>query len=302
MAVDEQLKNAEIVGVFGVVGSLAAETDGTEVSAMLDAEKNYTYSSITNEVKNVTFSNVTVEAKTANALAGLAAGYVNGTLENVAVSGAIKSTGNTGGVTVPDGTAAATTTKLSNYTTVGYCTEPYRGTQNAGADVTHTVSVTTGTYTQDSGEGGAWGGSIDMKSLFDRLDNVYEEAKKSSDTENKWYYYTTGVRTIVKENGTILSDTTQYDESSKKAIDTTYYNFKADKQWTYTDPTTKEATAVRDYASYSFPSYNNTNANNATNNYAYNIVYGADSGRVQKNGLQLTTKTIYKNNFTNKSF
>lgn len=268
MAVDEQLKNAEIVGVFGVVGSLAAETNGTESSAALDVEKNYTYSSITNKVKNVTFANVTVETKTANALAGLAAGYVNGTLENVAVSGAINSTGNTGGVTVPDGTAAATTTKLSNYTTVGYCTEPYRGTQNAGADVTHTVSVTTGTYTQDSGEGGAWGGSIDMKSLFDRLDNVYEYTKTLG--ENGWnYYYADAVSEDGKTTYTtkIPVEPTYNSATNWKG----YYNYNWD-----------------DYAEYSFPAYNN----NSSGGYAYNVVYGADNTAVkQASGQTLSTVT-----------
>ena len=178
MAVEGQLENAEIVGVFGVIGSLDAEK-----ASITSGGKEYTYSSSTNAVKNVTFSDVTVETKTASALAGLAAGYVNGTLENVGVMG--------GTLDIKENTRALDyTDSLSDYSLVGYCTEPYLDGYDE-VTVQHSAPAVNAFTVPDeegseAGDGG-WGGSIDMKELYARCLNIYGVAGTIENTKFKTY-------------------------------------------------------------------------------------------------------------------
>ena len=242
----------EIVGLFGVVG----EYDGEGA-----------YSSNTAEIKNVKIEGITVQSGTSSALAGLAAGYVNGEMTEVTVTGSIEATQSSGGVAVTttdeDGNATTITTdKLSYYTTVGYTTK--LATLDV-TDVTHDVAVKQGSY-EATGTGDAWGGSIDMKSLFNRLDNVYEYVSTQNSSDYYWYYYTK------YENGKPVEDSEQYVTPSYSSSSrwSGYYNYDWDG-----------------YAMYSFPAYNNY----AEDGFAYNVVYGGDNTALYAGSKATGTET-----------
>ncbi len=151
---------AEIVGFFGVVGELAGSASGA------------TYDSSVNEIKNVVIENATIKTQTSNSLAGVAAGYVNGTLENVKlVGGSIQSSA----------TAAVSgvgTSNLSDYGAVGYCTPDYCASRDEVTVTVYEPQVLSATGSgSQSGIGNAWGGSVDMRSMYQDLLARYQAAE-----------------------------------------------------------------------------------------------------------------------------
>ena len=149
---------AEIIGFFGVIGSLPAST--------------YTYDTQANEVKNVVLENLTVKTQTDFALIGLVAGYVNGTVNRVGVVGSE--------VDIKAGTQALSyTNNMSDFSLIGYCTEAYRdkvymlnlSLNNPGiSDAYNVVPDMTG-----DGSSPGWGGSVKMLDIYTWLTDVSED-------------------------------------------------------------------------------------------------------------------------------
>ncbi len=181
------ITGAEIVGFFGVIGSL--NNAGTVNAAIISGDvfvptPNYTYSSQINEVKNFTVDGITVKTETSDALIGAIAGYVNGTVTGAAVSDS--------DLVVASGTGAlAYTENLSDYALVGYCTDPYKFTLNVSKV---TVAAPTETdnliYKNIQNEGPGFGGSIQMERLFDRLDVIRSSLSSYTGTNNNRTYST----------------------------------------------------------------------------------------------------------------
>ena len=158
-----QNEGVQIVGLFGVIGQLPDDS--------------YSYDSSVNEVSNFYVENLSVKTQLDTALIGVVAGYVNGTVSNVGVvDSAINIAAS--GVTAVDATNL--TANLSDYSLVGYCTDAYKDTVDI---VTVDVKDPSVTVWSDSGNGAgnAWGGSIDMLSLYNRL-NVFRTAAGTSQT------------------------------------------------------------------------------------------------------------------------
>lgn len=161
----QNITGLNIVGFFGVIGQL-----GTEVapggSGTIDG---YTYSSSVNEVKNFIIEDAVIKTDLSESLVGIAAGYVNGTMENVKVVG--------GTISNVSATTALTTytTNLSDFGAVGYCTEPYKGTNQVT-----TVKVYDPQAYTNSGSGATpvqgnnWGGSVEMQSMYEDLRVLYD--------------------------------------------------------------------------------------------------------------------------------
>ncbi len=144
----------EIVGFFGVVGKL----DG-----------DYTYNSSINTITNLNLNNLTVVSKTNKTLIGLAAGYVNGNMSGVKLSGNVT-------LDVNDRTCSSLGgefTKLSDYGLVGYSTK-----RGGGGDFSQKISKY---FDSDDGEGQGddndWGGSINPR-LYNRW--IYDSYKGTS--------------------------------------------------------------------------------------------------------------------------
>ena len=148
---EELTDSAEIVGFFGVVGEI---------------DEDYTSASFVPTVKNLTLSGATIETQTSNSLAGIAAGYVNGVMEGVVVSGTSTITNAENNVT-----PLSYTGNLSDYALVGFCEEPYRKVLKAETVDVYEPDVELGSLGRlgDAGSGNAWGNSIDMKSIYQDL-------------------------------------------------------------------------------------------------------------------------------------
>lgn len=147
----------EIVGFFGVVGKLPNDS--------------YSYTSVNNQMINCTLEGTKVESRTSKTLIGIAAGYVNATMNGVKIKGAatIDVNGTTASTAVD---ATNITENLSDYGLVGYSTKT-----GSGGSYSQKLSkfYSNGEGSGGGGEGADWGGSIDMLSLYNRLSKVYNE-------------------------------------------------------------------------------------------------------------------------------
>ena len=149
------LSGVEIVGFFGVIGELA--------------EGDYSYDNSANQVTNLVLENLTVQTQTDNALIGLAAGYVNGTVSGVGVVSStvdIQSTGKLG-----------YTSNFSDYSLIGYCTDTFKANVNV-MDVNLTQPQTVGPYeiipgsSNVGGSATGWGASVAMKDIYGWLTDI----------------------------------------------------------------------------------------------------------------------------------
>ena len=176
------ISGVEIIGFMGVVGPLTG---------------NGTYSNSEKALKDIKLSNITVNTQTNKALIGLAAGYVNGPMSNVAVAG--------GSVVIKSGTnavnAASYTENLSDYSVIGYAKEAYRDQIDVvNIEVAEKARGFTTFIKED--DGNTWGGSIDMYSLHTRLSHIFDAADTSPS------YVTAETVTIDEVNGTTSTQTT----------------------------------------------------------------------------------------------
>lgn len=165
-----EFSNAEIIGFFGVVGELNKDE--------------YNYETQTNQIKNLILQNLTVKTQTTNALVGLVAGYVNGTVDCV---GVVDST-----IDIANGTQLyqkSEITNISDYSIIGYCADDYKddvyvlnmGINNpAASDVYNVVPKVS-----EDGNVNGWGGSINMTDIYDMLTGI----RNNNATSNSDYYY-----------------------------------------------------------------------------------------------------------------
>ena len=164
--------NVNVVGFFGVVG---------EINNNIPAA----YSTAANQVTNFTLNTYTAKSYTANTLIGMAAGYVNGTLSNVGITGTSDvdvSNQTTSNYSYTYGTGQSAVTKtftnISNYGVVGYAEDAYKKTIEK--TVTNNYNPV---YTQDEegfdaggGLNAAWGGSVNMQSAYAGIRKVWDSA------------------------------------------------------------------------------------------------------------------------------
>ncbi len=164
------VSGVEIIGFMGVVGPLTGSG---------------TYASAANALKDLTIQNITVNTETDSALIGLAAGYVNGPVSNVAVvGGTVKIKSGTGAVD-----ATAYTENLSDYGIVGYATESYLENVDQDGNVSyHFVEACKPLFVNQqlekellvAGNDASWGGSIDMLSMYNNLQDKWTKAKSNA--------------------------------------------------------------------------------------------------------------------------
>lgn len=199
LPIEEAYENPQIVGAFGVVGTMNGEAGNITIGG-----QDYTYSSAANEVKNVTFKGLTVETQTTNALIGLAAGYVNGTLTNVGIQldNTLMSKLH---IKVNTSPLNAISANLSDHSLVGY-------TKDVETDTSSTVkhyqpTAAQGTFTA-KGETGddetTGGGSLNVSSLYARVKAISAAAAQSGNTKT---YYDDSGDNWKKGSFTLLKDT-----------------------------------------------------------------------------------------------
>ena len=198
--------NPEIVGLFGVVGNLDGAYTGTYVSS-------------TNTIKDLGLSNITVQTKTSKALVGVAAGYVDATISNVAVNESTVDV-NTANTAAVD--AANLTANLSDYGVVGYTTDTYKKSIKKIEQNLYDIEI--GENAQfnatDSGDATGWGGSINMTDLYNRLLKFKATGNGSFGSTSGTYYY--------RRTWTYNPEKTSYTESGGASNSSAFRYYNSD--------------------------------------------------------------------------
>ncbi len=185
LPIEGEYEKPQIVGAFGVVGTMGDTKD----SITIDGQK-YTYSSAANEVKNVTFKGLTVETQTTNALIGLAAGYVNGTLTNVGIQLDNTLMSNLD-IKLNTSPLNAISANLSDHSLVGYTKDVETDTSNTVKHYQPTAAQGTFTAKGETGDDETTGGgSLNVSSLYDRVKAISAAAAQSG--RIKTYYDDSG--------------------------------------------------------------------------------------------------------------
>ncbi len=161
------LKQAEIVGFFGVVGSTS---DESKVNG-------YSYDTSANEIKNLGLSSLSIVSASSSTLVGLAAGYVNGTLSGVGVNGSSIAT-KSGASPITDITGVE---HVSEYSLVGYATDSYLA-KTLVSDETMSMPQVENPNTSHGSTN--WGGSVDMEQMYN---DIKSEQSDSSITNDVYY-------------------------------------------------------------------------------------------------------------------
>ena len=245
-----QLENIEIVGFFGVVG---------------DIDSNYTYSSSTNSIHDFAIDNFTIKTASDHALIGLAAGYVDGVVDSVAIgesafdiadSTAAISTGTGQNVSYPYGNV------LSNYGVVGYCTQDKLDSSkivDIKADQPQFFEVGSG----DTGNN--WGASIPMEDIYDTINTYRDLATRVKYKSVEHYYFDESHNEV-----TNLRSETTVDVPTQSAGSVNYQ---------FRDYQLKNANG-QDYASYSYGWRVNGSNGNSVYLPEYTYLYGHKVGTI----------------------
>ncbi len=156
-----------ILGFFGVIGKYG------------DANPS-AYSSSANEFINTGLTGLTVKTVLQDSLIGIAAGYVDAKMQNVAVDSSTLNVAYTGGATTSYG---GHTNNISDFSLVGYTTK--KASIKKAEESIYAVNVSSGYEfnATDQGNSTGWGGSIDMMSVTKRLQTIRDTA---SNTRFDW--------------------------------------------------------------------------------------------------------------------
>lgn len=186
---------AQIIGFFGVIGdynnavsTVISNTDENTLDVLdIDAIS----------ARNFYLNNLSVKTLSSNTTVGVAAGYVNAVLQDIGVCDS--------NIVVPDAGTTALTTNISDFTLVGYCTENAK-TSLKVSTVTMTVPKTSAEeWVREGNDGveGGWGGSVDMESMFTRLQTIRRSA-----TTNSSYVYDRHIEVGLNGEKNTLSEST----------------------------------------------------------------------------------------------
>ena len=198
---DNNFEVIHIVGMFGVVG-----TYGGGVTT--------NYTGITEAIHDLNLQEVTVTTKVTDSLVGILAGYVNGP---IADCGIINSSIDVSGQST---TKYSTYSNISDYSVVGFCEDAYKESVNHSVTTMYTplTPASSEVIVQEEGPNAGWGGSIDMKTMYNGLHDIWTTLTTSND-EYKYKYYTR--RTDIYNKKDELTDSVN-DTTSEMANNLTY--------------------------------------------------------------------------------
>ena len=247
----------QIVGLFGVVGQI-------------NENSTHTYDSSANEITDLGLTNLTIKTKAEESLVGIVAGYVNGTISNVAV--------NASSVVVDTATTSATdySPNISDYGIIGHCTKNYSEIENPGdyydnKDTYRTYAQIYEVNTEDladpfnahaRGKQVGAGASIEMKTMYNNLAEIWDQCNANRDTYRA--KYTTGTEIVVQSS----DGSEQIIQEGGTSNEYTFLN--------------AAETQVRDsFANNYHTYYNNSQAYDGKTTAQYSLVVEQTSGSVQ---------------------
>lgn len=186
---------ARIIGFFGVIGDYNGAADDVLSNVNESTIGDFDFDAIT--AQNFYLNNHSVNTVSSNATVGIAAGYVNAVLKGIGVCNSE--------IVLPSAGVLPLTDNISDFTLVGYCTDKAKTTLKVST-VAMTVPKTSAeewVYEGDAGIENSWGGSVDMKSMFNRLQSM-----RVSSTTNNNYVYDRYIEVGVNGETNVLSEST----------------------------------------------------------------------------------------------
>lgn len=214
------IKDVNIVGFFGVVGTISAS--GNSINKSDTGVNTYTYSTSAVSISNVGLDNLEVKSATTTSLIGLAAGYVNGPVTGVAIKDS-KITTN-GGSRV---SGLGTSTNLSDYSVAGFVRPAYLNTIDKVDKQYETPSVENEVV---SGPGDEFGASIAMNTMYDRLYSLKTTGSSIKYTSSETKYDGVIDNSKTEEN----TFTVSYDSSTYKYVTNSETDSSGNKVSSYT--------------------------------------------------------------------
>ena len=179
--------NVEIIGFVGAIGKVT--------ETMENSDKTITTTSDAISVHNLTLQDCAVSTYSDTTLIGSVAGYVNGTISDVGVKDPILNVYSNEAIKDSEfqnlaAIGSRTTSNLSDYTVAGYAESTYytATTKNNTVIYNPTTSYSHFTY-YGMGDNDNWGGSIDMSSLYSRINSVINSTELPSYVTDEINYY-----------------------------------------------------------------------------------------------------------------
>ena len=269
---NEGTTGEQIIGFFGVVGEYNGSANANNHTA---------------RVENFTLNGVTIESTAPaenKSLVGVAAGYVNGVMNGVAVANSTVTVANgVSALGMPASESGGGTANQSDYGLVGYCTEPYRLDLNV-TRVTLAAPVETQNvmYKNLQDEGPGFGGSVKMHQLYNRLTTIRSSIGGPGTSSS---YHTAETITVDEVTGEVS-------EPYNITTGTQYF-----RQRVYTTKTVDNQVVPSYAGSYSFSRYSNSAEGSGTNTSIV-YLYGRDDATYTKTVTTITKKNQFKNGFT----
>lgn len=263
-----------IIGMFGVVGKI--EGDSTDLK----------YDSQVLSITDFKLDNPTITTGKDNALTGIVAGYVNGSISDVTlVEPKLDFTTNTSSLK----STYSNFKNVSNYSVAGYCEEEYEETiKSTVTTLSNKISDAVQFTKQEAGDGQGWGGSIEMETMYNNLKmkwNVFTASPK--DTATKYATASTITYDINGNKNEAVTGTNvvQVASGSYSSLSTDYiYNQSSSDQYIrFYQSDDKENSDVT--SSYTFVIENPDYLNTSESNYMCLTGYGK---RAIKNGKKIT--------------
>lgn len=237
-AYTEVQDGAQIVGMFGVVGAVSQNTTGTTATV-----NGGTYDTAVNQIGTFQIDGITIKStapKNSYTLIGILAGYVNGNINGVAVSNS--------NVVVSDGITHLSTIEdknvVSEFGLVGYCEEAYKESINI-TSLSATVPFETQNiiFKNSAAEGAGWGGSIDIKELHTRLQNVLRLASNTTRYVSREAHY---INTATGEDRIVELQTASIGTNNPSGRTFKYYQSELGGSFMFGDYNTTSSSQVYD--------------------------------------------------------
>jgi hypothetical protein len=294
-----------IVGMFGVVGNY----DGKYVTASESNPDNlsiYDPSATANSIQNFYLDKATVKTQLPATLMGIAAGYVNAQVSGVGVSASSLNV-----VTGSHYYSSSLTKNISDYTTIGYCTENYKAKRDLYTTDVRAGQTGTAYYSSlQTGQNLGAGGSIGMNSIFTRLKSYFSDSSSSSNDINTANIVT--AETVTVTNGTSTTSTTStlgtngyfknYYDSSAPLKGSFSFNYLASGQGTqYSDSTYANFEFILLYGKREWTKKVTTNTVTTTGTL-YSIAYGTRSFLAPSGTTAITNSTTASYSWTFSAF
>jgi len=220
---DNQLEGVNIVGAFGVVGDIDGTYEGKykKEKENIDPETGETSIEKILSVHDVNIENSNVVNNLGTSLVGMIAGYSDGDLSNIGVvNSSLDLKENTSVYKDFD--------NVSNYSTVGFCTDEYVDKINKEITTVYTPkeeNIDPPFTAKDTvGDGANWGGSINMKDMYEGLKtNFFDQYYVNSSIRTNQTIKYVSSKTIVYDENDNPSEPTNVVESASPAYKNTYF-------------------------------------------------------------------------------